>query len=248
LSKGVHLTRFINPNVGPVSVLPTNADTVSYTGAAPFSNLGAVTDTVSSAKSLYRGFTVGLRKRMSHRFLFDANYTYSVDKDDDSNERDPFTFRYADLHNLAAEYSNSDRDERHKFNFYTVANLPWGFEGNVRMQAHSAQPITDNVNGDGTGAPCSEQNSLTRFVGGVDCGRNHLRKDNGFFTFDFGIARPIRLGERFAIVPKLEMFNTFNNTNNVNPLSSPQLFDFNGFLRVGVGDPRQAQLSVKIQF
>jgi hypothetical protein len=28
------------------------------------------------------------------------------------------------------------------------------------------------------------------------------------------------------------MFNTFNNTNNVNPLSSPQLFDFNGFLRV----------------
>jgi hypothetical protein len=248
LSKGVHLTRFINPNVGPVSVLPTNADTVSYTGAPPFSNLGAVTDTVSSAKSLYRGFSVGLRKRMSHRFLFDANYTYSVDKDDDSNERDPFTFRYADLHNLAAEYSDSDRDERHKFNFYTVANLPWGFEGNVRMQAHSAQPITDNVNGDGTGAPCSEQNSLTRFVGGVDCGRNHLRKDNGFFTFDFGIARPIRLGERFAIVPKLEMFNTFNNTNNVNPLSSPQLFDFNGFLRVGVGDPRQAQLSVKIQF
>ena len=41
------------------------------------------------------------------------------------------------------------------------------------------------------------------------------------------------------------MFNTFNNTNNVNPLSSPQLFDFNGFLRVGVGDPRQAQLSVQ---
>jgi len=248
LSKGVHLTRFINPNVGPVSVIPTNADTVSYTGAAPFLNLGAVTDTVSSAKSLYRGFTIGLRKRMSHRFLFDANYTYSVDKDDDSNERDPFTFRYADLHNLAAEYSDSDRDERHKFNFYTVANLPWGFEGNVRMQAHSAQPITDNVNGDGTGAPCSEQNSFTRFVGGVDCGRNHLRKDNGFFTFDFGIARPIHLGERFAIVPRLEMFNTFNNTNNVNPLSSPQLFDFNGFLRVGVGDPRQAQLSVKIQF
>ncbi len=248
LSKGVHLTRFINPNVGPVSVIPANADTVSYTGTAPFGNLGAVTDTVSSAKSLYRGVTFGVRKRMSHRFLFDLNYTYSVDKDDDSNERDPFTFRYADLHNLAAEYSDSDRDERHRFNFYTVANLPWGFDANVRMQAHSAQPITDNVNGTGTGPACSEDNSLTRFVGGVDCGRNHLRKDNAFFTFDFGISRPIRLGERFRIVPKLEMFNTFNNTNNVNPLSSPQLFDFNGFLRVGVGDPRQAQLSVRFEF
>jgi outer membrane receptor for ferrienterochelin and colicin len=254
LSKGVHLTRFTNPNAGTGFLLPTaGADTVTYTGVhGVFPDLGDITDTVSSAKSLYRGFTVGLRKRMSHRFLFDANYTYSVDKDDDSNERDPFTFRYANLFNLAAEYSDSDRDERHKFNFYTVANLPWGFEGNVRMQAHSAQPITDNVNGNGTGAPCSDQNSLTRFVVSgtsvVDCGRNHLRKDNGFFTFDFGVSRPFHIGERFSIVPKLEMFNTFNNTNNVNPLSSPQLFDFNGFLRVGVGDPRQAQLSVKIQF
>ena len=256
LSKGVHLTRFTNPNAGTGFTLPTaGADTVNYTNVhGVFPDLGDITDTVSSAKSLYRGFTIGLRKRMSHRFLFDANYTYSVDKDDDSNERDPFTFRYANLFNLAAEYSNSDRDERHKFNFYTVANLAWGFEADVRMQAHSAQPITDNVNGTGTGAPCSEENSLTRFVipagGGtaIDCGRNHLRKDNGFFTFDFGVSRPIHLGERFRVVPKLEMFNTFNNTNNVNPLSSPQLFDFNGFLRVGVGDPRQAQLSVKLEF
>jgi len=248
LSKGVHLTRFTNPNVGPVSVVPQNADTVSYTGAVPFPNLGTITDTVSSSKSLYRGFTVGFRKRMSHHFLFDANYTYSSDWDDDSNERDPFTFRYADLHDLAAEYSRSDRNETHKFNAYTVADLPWGFNGNVRMQAHSAQPITDNVNGTGTGAPCSSNNSLTRFVGGVDCGRNHLLKDNAFFTFDFGVDRPIHLGERMRLIPKIEMFNTFNNKNNVNPLSSPQLFDFNGFLRVGVGDPRQAQLSVRFEF
>ena len=248
LSKGVHLTRFTDPNVGPVSVLPLNGDTASYTGNAPFGNLGSVTDTVGSAKSLYRGVTFGMRKRMSHRFLFDANYTFSVDKDDDSNERDPFTFRYADLHNLGAEYSDSDRDERHKFNFYTVANLPWGFDANVRMQAHSAQPITDNFTLSPSGAPCSATNSNTRFVNGTDCGRNHLRKDNAFFTFDFGVARPFHLGERFRIVPKLEMFNTFNNKNNINPLSSPQLFDFNGFLRVGVGDPRQAQLSVRLEF
>lgn len=255
-SKGVYLTRFLNPNAGTGFALPTvGQDTVNYVNAhGVFPNLGDVTDTDSGAKSLYRGVTIGMRKRFSHGFLFDANYTYSVDKDNDSNERDPFTFRYANLFDLAAEYSNSDRDERHKFNAYTVANLPWGFHGNVRMQAHSAQPITDNVNGSGTGAPCSFENSLTRFViptgGGtaIDCGRNHLRKDNAFFTFDFGVDRPFHLGERFQIIPKLEMFNTFNNTNNVNPLTSPQLFDFNGFLRVGVGDPRQAQLSVRFEF
>ena len=232
MSKGVHLTRFTNPNVGPVSVIPASGDTVTYTGAVPFPNLGSITDTVSSAKSLYRGFTVGMRKRMSHRFLFDANYTYSVDRDDDSNERDPFTFRYADLHNLAAEYAYSDRDERHKFNAYTVADLPGGFHGNIRMQAHSAQPIT----------------AEPRFVNGVDQGRNTLRKDNAFFTFDFGVDRPFHLGERMRLIPRIEVFNAFNNKNNVNPLSTPALFDFNGFLRVGVGDPRQAQLAVRFEF
>jgi hypothetical protein len=255
-SKGVHLTRFINPNAGTGFALPTvGQDTVNYVNVhGVFPNLGDITDTVSSAKSLYRGLTIGARKRFSHRFLFDANYVYSVDRDDDSNERDPFTFRYANLFNLKSEYSYSDRDERHKFNFYTVADLPWGVQANVRMQAHSAQPITDVFNANPSGAPCSITNSNTRFViptgGGpaIDCGRNHLRKDNAFFVFDFGVERPFHVGERLKIIPKLEMFNTFNNKNNVNPLSSPQLFDFNGFLRVGVGDPRQAQLAVRLEF
>jgi hypothetical protein len=46
----------------------------------------------------------------------------------------------------------------------------------------------------------------------------------------------------------IEMFNTFNNANNINPLSTPLLFDFNGFLRTGVGDPRQVQLAAKFTF
>ena len=44
------------------------------------------------------------------------------------------------------------------------------------------------------------------------------------------------------------MFNTFNNANNVNPLSTAGLFNFDGFLRQGVGDPRQVQLAVKVTF
>jgi Carboxypeptidase regulatory-like domain/TonB dependent receptor len=255
LSKGVHLTRFVDPNKGvsttfncttqggvniaPGVCQPNSGTTVTYPSdvfgsgvAKPFSNLGSITDTVSSAKSLYRGFTIGMRKRMSHNFLFDANYTYSVDRDDDSNERDPFTFRYANLFNLASEYSLSDRNETHKFNAYTVADLPGGFHGDVRMQAHSAQPITPSP----------------RFQGGKDLGRNSILKDNAYFTFDFGVDRPFHLGERLRIIPKLEIFNLFNNKNNVNPLTTPALFNFDGFLRQGVGDPRQAQLSARFEF
>src|SRR5207245_644673 len=186
-SKGVHLTRFIDPNVGPTSVIPLNGDTASYSGPIPFPNLGSITDTVSSAKSLYRGVTLGVRKRFSRKFQVEGNYTYSVDKDDDSNERDPFTFRYANLFNLASEYSNSDRDERHKFNFYTYSELPWGLSGNVRMQAHSAQPITPEP----------------RFLTGTAQRPNTLRKDNAFFTFDFALARPFHVGDRMQLIPKL---------------------------------------------
>ncbi len=252
-SKGVHLTRFEDPNTaGTGFTLPTvGQDTVNYVGGLTvFPNLGALTNTTSDARSLYRGATIGVHKRMSNRFQLEANYTYSEDLDDDSNERDPFTFRYANLFDLAKEYSYSDRDEKHKFNFYTYANLPWKIVGNVRMQAHSAQPQTDNPFSTGTGAPCTINNSLTRFVisGGVavDCGRNHLRKDNGYFTFDWRLERDFKIGERFTLIPTVEMFNTFNNKNNINTLTSPLLFDFNGFLREGVGDPREAQLALRL--
>jgi hypothetical protein len=264
-SKGVWLTRFVDPNVGP-AVLPGqggtsgNSDTVCYIGGStdqcpnvfapgPFANLGAITNTISNAKSLYRGVTVGVRKRFSHHFQMEAQYTYSVDRDDDSNERDPFTFRYANLYNLKAEYSLSDRDETHKFNAYGLGDLPWGIKGNFRIQQHSAEPYTDNVNGNGTGAACSFNNSRTRFVNGIDCGRNHLRKDNAFFAFDLGLARPFAFHDnKFQLVPRAEVFNAFNNRNNLNPLSSPALFDFSGFLRVGVGDPLQAQLALRFVF
>jgi len=269
LSKGVHLTRFVMPNVccSTADLIPSLdvnlGNGPSYTGPVPFPNLGNLTtDTASSAKSLYRGATVGVRKRFSNRFQLDANYVWSEDLDDDSNERDPFSFRYYDLYNLAKEYSYSDRDEKNKFNLVTHAELPWKVALDVRMQAHSAQPYSANpnvvgANGVGPGPLCSNTEAGHRVQIGlgpggtnVDCGRNFLRKDNGYFAFNFGASRPLHLGERFQIIPKVEVFNLFNNKNNINTISGSgtPLFDFDGFIRQGVGDPREAQLSIRLQF
>ncbi|HVS73896.1 MAG TPA: carboxypeptidase regulatory-like domain-containing protein [Candidatus Acidoferrales bacterium] len=247
-AQGVYLTRFVDPNTGSTVTVPLNGDTVSYSGTAPFPNLGSVTDTQSSAHSLYRGFTIGARKRFRHGFQLEGNYVLSEDLDDDSNERDPFTFRYFNRFNFRKDYSFSDRDSRHKFNFYAYTKLPAGFEFSGRVQAHTAQPITDNFTAVPTGAPCTATNSNTRVVAGIDCGRNHLRKDNGFFSFDWRAARPFHFGDRYALIPMVEVFNSFNNRNNVNPLVTPGLFNFDGFLRQGVGDPLQAQLAVKFTF
>lgn len=253
MNKGVHLTRFFDVNGNGAAGIP----------AGTFSNLGSVFVAESVGKSLYRGVTFGVRKRFSQRFQMEANYVYSRDYDDDSDERDPFTDRryctvgtagispavYAvtcDKYDLRNDYALSDRDERHKFNFFTYAELPWKLEANIRMQAHSAQPVTPINAACGCDAPIGLRNSI--------------RKDNQFFVFDWRLARPFSLGERFKLIPVLEMFNTFNNDNNIDPLTfpgeppgskppfTPSLFNFDGFLRSGVGDPRQVQLALKFTF
>ncbi len=215
-SKGVHLTRFVNANAdGRYSP-----------------QLGEVAVTQSSAKSLYRGVTVGMRKRYSQGYQLQWNYTYSRDEDDDSNERDPFTFRAFDPNNFNLDYALSDRDIAHKFSLVSSFELPKDFELGLRRQGRSAQPITPSP----------------RVVNGVDLGRNTLRKDNEFFSFDWRLERAFRFGDRFAIIALAEMFNTFNNDNNINPLTTPGLFNFDGFLRQGVGDPRQLQLAIRFTF
>src|SRR5687767_13408791 len=212
-AKGVHLTRFL--------------DYARFGFFAPF--LGETMVASANGKSLYRGFTVGMRKRFSRGFQFEWNYTLAKDVDDDSNERDPFTDRAFDINNLQLDYALSDRDIRHRFNFYANFDLPWGFEFSPRVQARTAQPKSPDC-----ASRCFP--------------RNTLRKSNEYFSFDWRLQRPIRFGERYALIPIVELFNTFNTDNNVNPLVTPGLFNFDGFLRQGVGDPRQLQLAIKFTF
>jgi Carboxypeptidase regulatory-like domain/TonB-dependent Receptor Plug Domain len=220
-SQGVHMTRFLD---------------YSKKGfVAPF--LGETMVTSAVGKSMYNGFTAGVRKRFSNKYQFEANYVLAKDKDDDSNERDPFTDRSFDINNLQLDYALSDRDIRHKFNFYMYSILPWDFEFVPRIQARGAQPATPAMR---TGT-----------------NRNSLRKDNDYFSFDWRLARAFKFGERYQLIPTMEMFNTFNNDNRINSLSgpgnqnsltAPSLFNFDGFLRQGVGDPRQLQLAIRFLF
>jgi len=236
VAKGVHLTRFLNYNVhgtAAASVQPPTRDTTTYTGGNPFEpQLSDVFVTNSRGHGLYRGATFGVRKRFSQRYQLEANYVLSKDEDDDSNERDPFTDRSFNFYDLSLDYGPSDRDIRHKFNFFTYAELPQRFLINVRMQGRTAQPITTSP----------------RVLNGTDRGRNWDRKDNQYFSLDWRLQRPIRVGMRVDIIPSVEMFNTLNNANNVNPLTTPALFNFDGFLRQGVGDPRQVQVAIKMTF
>ncbi|HEX8184139.1 MAG TPA: carboxypeptidase regulatory-like domain-containing protein [Blastocatellia bacterium] len=245
----VHLARFVNRNA-PAFIGHIAPDGRKlFDGPQPFakadgSGIGELATTESSARSLYRGFVFSANKRFSHRFQFQVNYVLSWDYADDDNERDPFTFRYADVTDFGPEYGFSDRDQRHRFNAFGVFDLPSHFILTTIFQARSAQPdsilLPNDANGDG--------NTLDRpFVNGVDIGRNTVRKKNQFYSFDFRVARIFKITEDVQIEPLFEVFNLFNNTNLIS-VPRPLLFNFDGTVRSGFGDPRQAQLGVKVRF
>ena len=233
-NEGRHLTRFLNYNrMNPVCCDqgPNTGNIYTYTPRwGP--QLDEVAVTNSRGESRYRGLTLGLRKRFSQGYQLEGNYVIAKDEDSDSNERDPFFDYSFNFFDLEQDWGPAGRDIRHKVNAFGYFSLPGAVQLNTRVQYRGAQPITPNP----------------RILNGVDRGRNSARKDNEFFSLDWRVARPFRFADRYELTPTLEMFNTFNNANNINPLSTPALFNFDGFLRTGVGDPRQVQLAVKFTF
>ena len=189
-----------------------------------------------------------VNKRYSDRWQLQGNWVISEDKSDDDNERDPFTVRYADLLDLESEYSRSDRHSRHRMNVFGLFDLPGGFQFTSLVQYRSANPTTgtdligQDVNNDG-------QANDRRYVNGRDVGRNQNEKDNKFFTVDMRVAKLFKLPRSQSIEAIFEVFNLTNSENNiVSQISGGLLFDFNGTLRSGTGDPRQAQVGVRFRF
>ena len=108
------------------------------------------------------------------------NYLLSFDKSDDDNERDPFTFRYADPRDLSPEYGWSDRDQRHRFNAFATFLLPWEINVSPIVQYRSAQP-TSVIN----------RGTFPNIVQ-----RNTERLDNEFFTFAVRVSKAFKITER----------------------------------------------------
>ncbi len=227
-AKGVHNSRFVDRN-DPVFGSPWS----SGLGAAGSNGIGQLTTLESSAKSLFRGLTIGLQKQLSQHFQFLMNYQLSEDLADDDNERDPFSYRYAVANNFQPDYGFSDRNERHRFNAFGLWQAPLGIEFSPLISFHSPQPI-------------SVANRV--LPGGYIVRRNTLWKDNTFFALDFRAARNFRFGERVRLQAIVDAFNLTNRANPKHPETTNLLFNFDGTVQSGLGDPRQAQLGLRLIF
>ncbi|HEV7920062.1 MAG TPA: carboxypeptidase regulatory-like domain-containing protein [Thermoanaerobaculia bacterium] len=243
-AKGEHITRFVNRN-DPLLGSPWSTGL----GTGGTNGIGVLTVVESTAKSLYQGITLGLTKRPSHHFLFQAYYTYSKDKSDDDNERDPFSFRYAKVTDLDAEYGYSDRDQRHRFNSWMLWNGPAGVDVNVRYSYRSAQPKSITATGAEAATPqdrCSVKNADGSCAAGAAVTQRNLgRKDNQFSSLDLRLSKNFSFGG-YIIQPAIDVFNLFNSKNLKRPEVTNLIFNFDGTVQSGLGDPRQLQLAVRL--
>jgi len=233
------LTRFIDRNAAAFG---------NPWGSGPRA-LNTLTVVESSAKSRYNGFTIGLRRVLDPTFQFQVNYTLSFDKSDDDNERDPFTFRYARADSLQAEYNWSDRDQRHRVNAWALLKLPAGIYMNNRVSYYSAQPVSEQCGVGNVGNGVRAASGAERICpNGSIWKRNTLRKDNAYFSWDLRLSRPFNLGRQGQVEANIEVFNLTGNDNFRDPAYGSLLFNFDGTIRSGLGDPRQLQAGLRWLF
>ena len=233
-----NLTRFVNRNDAIFG-----SPWATGLGADGSNGIGDLTVVESTAKSRYHGLSFGLRQMIQDDLQFQLNYTLSWDKSDDDNERDPFTFRYVDATQLEREWGYSDRDQRHRFNAWALAALPGGILLNQRLSYYSAQPVSASCAGGRSTNPWGAASDRICDNGSITA-RNTLRKDNEFFSYDVRLSRPILVGsgQLEAIV---EVFNLLNTDNFRDPSSVGLLFNFDGTVQSGLGDPRQVQVGLR---
>jgi outer membrane receptor for ferrienterochelin and colicin len=250
-AKAEHITRFANRN-DPLLGSPWSTGL----GAGGSNGVGVLTTIESTAKSLYNGITLGINRRPSNNLTYEVNYTYSKDKSDDDNERDPFSFRYAKITNLDAEYGYSDRDQRHRLNSWLLWNAPMGVNVNVRYSYRSAQPkslscvVSDAFCGkDSFGIPrfmATAQTPQDRInPDGSVTQRNLGRKDNVFSSLDFRLTKDFPFG-KYKVQPAIDVFNLLNSKNFHRPEVTNLIFNFDGTVQSGVGEPRQMQLGLRV--
>jgi hypothetical protein len=236
-AKTDHITRFTNRN-DPLLGSPWSS------GLPPggANGINTLTTVESTAKSRYRAVTLGLDRRMTGNYAYQIYYTYSKDKSDDDNERDPFTFSYARITDLDREYSWSNRDQRHRVNAWALFRLPGDLDFNLRYAYRSAQPKSITRSGADAASPADRINpdgTVTR--------RNLGRKDNVFSSLDIRLSRDFEMGS-WTLQPVVEVFNVLDRANFLRPETTNLAFNFDGTVRSGAGDPRIIQVGLKVLF
>jgi hypothetical protein len=107
----------------------------------------------SSVRTKYDGLLLSLEKRFSRRYQLRASYTLSRTNNFANDDQIPFSNGPIDSSNLALEYGPTPNDQRHRFSFSGVFQLPKGFRVSPILMLASSVPM-DILLPDGSSRVC----------------------------------------------------------------------------------------------
>ena len=115
-----------------------------------------------------------------------------------------------------------------------------GFDINFRYTLRSAQPLSLTSSGAVAQTPQDRINA-----DGSVTQRNLGRKDNEFKSLDIRVSRRFHVGD-MELEGVVDIFNLTNERNQFAPQTTNLIFNFDGTVQSGLGDPRQIQLGARL--
>jgi hypothetical protein len=214
----------------------------------------------SSVKTRYDGLLLSFEKRFSRRSQFRVSYTLSKTFNYANDDQIPFSNGPLDSNNLQREYGPTPNDQRHRFVFAGVFELPYGIHLAPILTLASGVPMDILLPDGSSRIPTLQRNAggrlfhnaaeLNAFIqtlnaaGGVGgqplpLVRNDVRFNDSFDSFDLRVSKTFKLGERVRLQPIAEVFNLFNVTN-VLGVSNVNYSGFSNVLVRDSNDPANA--------
>ncbi|HKR01633.1 MAG TPA: carboxypeptidase regulatory-like domain-containing protein [Pyrinomonadaceae bacterium] len=188
----------------------------------------------SSVNTKYDGLLVSFEKRYSRRYQFRAAYTLSKAFNYANDDQIPFSNGPVNPANLRLEYGPTPNDQRHRFVFAGVFDLPKGFHLSPIWTVASGVPMDILLPDGSSRIPSLQRNAggrlfktgaeLNDFIrqlnaaGGVGgqplpLVRDDARFNDPFNSVDLRVSRKFSFTENVTLEPIVEVFNLFNVTN-----------------------------------
>lgn len=188
----------------------------------------------SSVKTKYDGLLFSFEKRFSNRSQFRASYTLSKTLNYANDDQIPFSNGPVNPNNLQLENGPAPNDQRHRFVFSGVFDLPYKFTLAPIFTLASGVPMDILLPDGSSRIPTLQRNAggrlfhsgaeLNTFIQAVNAGggiagnplplvSDDARFNDTFNSFDLRVSRVFTLGDRVKIEPIAEVFNLFNVTN-----------------------------------
>ncbi len=249
--RGLHLIVSVNQNV------PTCVAAGSNNGCRPNPNYANNSRYSSMADSSYNALHISFVQRPVRWGSYRISYSYSKALD---NVGEFFFSSPIDPYNIWQDYGRSDDDQRHRLVFHgsihtsmAGAKTSWerishGFELSGMLQYYSALPFNISA-----GTTTVQGTTARPTVNGAFVGRN-AGTGFDFFNLNARLSRNFRVTERLRLEGMVEGFNLTNRVNGVtlNGNFGAGTYPTNPsatFRQINaVGDPRSAQLALRVTF